>query len=160
MPTEAEWEYAARGGQPEAIFTWGTQLEMLETNANTWEGEFPVTNSLKDGFELRAPVKSYPANSYGLYDMAGNVWEWTSDWYNTDYYGNQKNLGVMKNPQGAARTKNPTNPYAQEKVLKGGSFLCSESYCASYRISARMASSIDSGLEHTGFRTVMGVSSK
>ena len=160
LPTEAEWEYAARGGQPEAIFTWGTQFEMLETNANTWEGDFPLTNSLKDGCERRAPVKSYPANLYGLYDMAGNVWEWTSDWYNTDYYGNQKSLGVVKNPKGAERTKNPTNPYAQEKVLKGGSFLCSESYCASYRISARMASSIDSGLEHTGFRTVMGVSSK
>ncbi len=156
LPTEAEWEYAARGGRKDAIFFWGNDLEQLSSHANTWEGEFPVENTLADGYEERAPVMSYPKNGYGLYDMAGNVWEWTSDWYNTKYYAEVKaKPGVEYNPKGASRPYNATNPYAQEKIMKGGSFLCSASYCASYRISARMATSLDSSLEHLGFRTVL-----
>lgn len=156
LPTEAEWEYAARGGRKDAIFFWGNDLEQLSSHANTWEGEFPVENTLADGYEERAPVMSYPKNGYGLYDMAGNVWEWTSDWYNTKYYAEVKaKSGVEYNPKGASRPYNATNPYAQEKIMKGGSFLCSASYCASYRISARMATSLDSSLEHLGFRTVL-----
>jgi len=111
-----------------------------------------------DGFELRAPVKSYPPNGYGLYDMAGNVWEWTSDWYNTNYYKNTNTEGtILQNPKGANTPYTPNNPYAKEKIIKGGSFLCSASYCASYRVSAKMGSSMDSALEHTGFRTVATV---
>lgn len=156
LPTEAEWEYAAHGGKQDAIFFWGNDLEQLSSHANTWEGEFPVENTLSDGYEERAPVMSYPKNGFGLYDMAGNVWEWTSDWYNTKYYAEVKaKSGVEYNPQGASRPYNATNPYAQEKIMKGGSFLCSASYCASYRISARMATSLDSSLEHLGFRTVL-----
>lgn len=156
LPTEAEWEYAARGGRKDAIFFWGNDLGQLSSHANTWEGEFPVENTLADGYEERAPVMSYPKNGYGLYDMAGNVWEWTSDWYNTKYYAEVKaKSGVEYNPKGASRPYNATNPYAQEKIMKGGSFLCSASYCASYRISARMATSLDSSLEHLGFRTVL-----
>jgi formylglycine-generating enzyme required for sulfatase activity len=156
LPTEAEWEYAARGGRKDAIFFWGNDLGQLSSHANTWEGEFPVENTLADGYEERAPVMSYPKNGYGLYDMAGNVWEWTSDWYNTKYYVEVKaKSGVEYNPKGASRPYNATNPYAQEKIMKGGSFLCSASYCASYRISARMATSLDSSLEHLGFRTVL-----
>jgi formylglycine-generating enzyme required for sulfatase activity len=158
LPTEAEWERAARGGNIGTTYSWGDESSKLNLMANTWEGEFPVTNTKMDGFELRAPVKSYPPNNYGLYDMAGNVWEWTSDWYNHNYYKDiSKGGAVLRNPMGASGPYTPNNPYAKEKVMKGGSFLCSASYCASYRISARMGSSMDSSLEHLGFRTVATV---
>ena len=154
LPTEAEWEYAAQGGN-NTIFTWGDDKSKLSKMANSWEGEFPLNNSKEDGYELRAPVKSYPANGYGLYDMAGNVWEWTSDWYNLNYYNELASMEQpIVNPKGAAKAYNPNNPYVQEKITKGGSFLCSDSYCASYRISSRMGTSRDSSLEHLGFRTV------
>ncbi|MGB3144180.1 MAG: formylglycine-generating enzyme family protein [Maribacter sp.] len=158
LPTEAEWELASRAGSFGTIYNWGNEENLLSKSANTWEGTFPVTNSKTDGFELRAPVKSYPPNAYGLYDMAGNVWEWTNDWYNTDYYKNAMAESIsLINPQGAVSPFTPNNPLAKEKVVKGGSFLCSASYCASYRVSARMGSSMDSALEHTGFRTVASV---
>ncbi len=155
LPTEAEWERAAQGNQSESVYFWGDDASGLSKKANTWEGEFPVTNTEADGFDERAPVKSYPPNDFGLYDMAGNVWEWTNDWYNTDYYNEvaAQNI-ILKNPKGAESPFNARDPYAKEKVMKGGSFLCNASYCASYRISARMATSLDSSLEHLGFRTV------
>ncbi|WP_108869654.1 formylglycine-generating enzyme family protein [Aquimarina aquimarini] len=157
LPTEAEWEYASRGKNKNTIFFWGDNLKNLTKYANTWEGEFPTQNTTKDGYENKAPVGSYPSNSYGLYDMAGNVWEWTQDWYNTTYYKKLKQQGITHNPKGASKPYNPNNPTVQEKVIKGGSFLCSDSYCASYRNSARMATSIDSSLEHLGFRTVVSL---
>lgn len=158
LPTEAEWERAARGNKSESIYFWGDDDSILSQMANTWEGEFPVTNNKADGYEQRAKVKSYPPNDFGLYDMAGNVWEWTSDWYNTNYYNELGALnGPVVNPQGASTPYNPNMPYAKEKVMRGGSFLCNASYCASYRISSRMASSLDSSLEHLGFRTVATV---
>ncbi len=158
LPTEAEWEYAARAGKKDELFFWGSDVSQLSSHANSWEGEFPLNNTKEDGFERRAPVMSYPKNDFGLYDMAGNVWEWTSDWYNTNYYKELADKNeVTQNPKGAFEAYNPSNPYAKEKVIKGGSFLCSASYCASYRISARMATSPDSGMEHLGFRTVMPV---
>ena len=153
LPTEAEWEYAARAGKSDMLFFWGDDVTQLSKYANTWEGEFPVKNTMDDGYERRAPVMSYPKNDFGLYDMSGNVWEWTSDWYNTNYYSELKGK-LTQNPKGASKSYNPNNPYAEERVIKGGSFLCSESYCASYRISARMSTSPDSGMEHLGFRTV------
>ncbi|MEH6680222.1 MAG: formylglycine-generating enzyme family protein [Sediminicola sp.] len=155
LPTEAEWEYAARAGKTGALFFWGDDMDQLSGHANTWEGEFPVINTLMDGHERLAPVMEYPKNGFGLYDMAGNVWEWTNDWYNTGYYGELVSAQEMaRNPTGAEKPHNASNPLAREKVIKGGSFLCSASYCASYRISARMATSPDSGMEHLGFRTV------
>ena len=154
LPTEAEWEYAARAGQPQARFSWGNDETVLAARANTWEGEFPTTNSREDGFEHVAPAKSYGSNPYGLYDMAGNVWEWTQDWYNVNFYQDALKNGIVKNPRGAETAYNPNNPRVQEKVIKGGSFLCHASYCASFRISARMANSTDSAQEHLGFRTV------
>jgi len=158
LPTEAEWELASRAGSYGTIYNWGNDVSVLKEKANTWEGEFPVENTKADGFELRAPVKSYPPNAYGLYDMAGNVWEWTSDWYNANYYKETKSKNtVLVNPSGAESPFTPNNQLAKERVIKGGSFLCSESYCASYRVSARMGSTMDSSLEHTGFRTVATV---
>ncbi|WP_318312736.1 formylglycine-generating enzyme family protein [Flagellimonas crocea] len=161
LPTEAEWEFAARAGKTDNKFFWGDDVSKLSSHANSWEGEFPVENTQEDGFERRAPVMSYPKNDFGLYDMAGNVWEWTNDWYNSNYYkelASQANM--VRNPTGATSAYNPQNPYAKEKVMKGGSFLCSASYCASYRISARMATSPDSGMEHLGFRTVLSRNKK
>tara|TARA_R110002049_G_scaffold993_2_gene7115 strand:- start:62733 stop:63827 length:1095 start_codon:yes stop_codon:yes gene_type:complete len=155
LPTEAEWEYAARANKNGSIYFWGDDISELSKRVNSWEGEFPVNNTLEDGYERAAPVKSYPSNNFGLYDMAGNVWEWTADWYNMNYYEELAALKTpAKNPLGATKAYNPNNPYIQEKVIRGGSFLCSESYCASYRVSSRMGSSLDSSLEHLGFRTV------
>ena len=158
LATEAEWELAAKGKQQNTIFTWGNEVAHLAVSANTWDGEFPVANTKLDGYEGTAPIKSYRPNSNGLYDMAGNVWEWTSDWYNSDYYATAAiSNGILSNPTGAKKSFNRSNPYAVEKVIKGGSFLCSDTYCANYRISARMGTSLDSSLEHLGFRTVATV---
>ena len=155
LPTEAEWELAARGTRENSIYAWGDDRSVLSQMANSWEGEFPVTNTQQDGYERTAPVKSYPPNDNGLYDMAGNVWEWTNDWYNSRYYKEVTAIGQMvRNPKGPDSPFNERDRYAKERVIKGGSFLCSESYCASYRISARMATSLDSAQEHLGFRTV------
>ncbi len=155
LPTEAEWEFAARGGMHGKIHIWGNGIDSLSMMANTWEGDFPLANTQKDGYERAAPVGMYPANNYGLYDMAGNVWEWTSDWYNPKYYKELKQLNTMPvDPKGANTPFTPNNPHAKERIIKGGSFLCNASYCASYRISSKMASSMDSSMEHLGFRTV------
>jgi formylglycine-generating enzyme required for sulfatase activity len=154
LPTEAEWEAAAQGTSTNAVYTWGNNPEVLNEKANTWQGVFPVKNESKDGFELMAPIKSYPPNSIGIYDMLGNVWEHTSDFFNVNYYKELDSTKVLKNPKGAEKSFSPSNPYQQEHVIKGGSFLCHASYCASFRISAKMGVSTDSGSDHTGFRTV------
>lgn len=157
LPTEAEWEYASKMGLAGSTYSkMETQVPVPETG-NIWHGDFPYTNTKVDGFENTSPVKSFPPNSFGLFDMAGNVWEWTQDWYHTGYYQKALELGILKNPLGAYSSYNPNNPYSQEKVIKGGSFLCHVSYCASFRPSARMGNTLDSSQEHLGFRTVADV---
>ena len=153
-PTEAEWESAAQGNYKNAVFPWGNDVNLLNSNANTWQGNFPVKNESIDGYEMIAPVKSFPANSIGIFDMVGNVWEITDDLFNINYYSEISTETQLKNLKGASSCYNPSNPYEIQYVMKGGSFLCHDSYCASYRISARMGVSIDSGSDHTGFRTV------
>ena len=154
LPTEAQWESAAQGTNENAIFTWGNDVNKLNSNANTWQGVFPIKNESKDGFEYLSPVKSYPPNSIGIFDMTGNVWELTSDLFNVNYYNQLELSKPIINPRGAKIAFNPNHPYQKEHVIKGGSFLCHASYCASYRISARMGTSFDSGSDHVGFRTI------
>lgn len=159
LPTEAEWEYAARGGLEGKPFTWGDEpLSEEQPQCNIWQGEFPVRNTMKDGYARTAPVGSFPANGYGLYDMAGNVWEWTTDWFRRDAYARRlKKLGADEaavNPTGPADSFDPNQPYTPQRVTRGGSFLCNDVYCSSYRPSARMGCSPDTGLAHTGFRCV------
>ena len=154
LPTEAEWESAAQGNFDDAIFSWGNELSLLNQNANTWQGDFPIENTFLDKHESVAVVKSYPPNSVGVYDMIGNVWEITSDLFNINHYKELDLNESIKNPKGASSCYNPSNPYELQYIMKGGSFLCHDSYCASYRISSRMGVSIGSASDHMGFRTV------
>lgn len=154
LPTEAEWESAALGNQKEAIFPWGNEIEQLNENANTWQGVFPTQLETEDGHDYVAPTKSYPPNSIELYDMMGNVWEITQDYFNVNYYASLDPNRIHTNPKGADRPFNPNNPNEVERIIKGGSFLCHGSYCASFRISARMGNTEKSSSEHVGFRTV------
>jgi len=155
FPTEAEWEFAARGGLDNELYPWGDDFKEITICGNTWEGDFPEHNTEIDGYFTTSPVKSYEPNGYGLYDMAGNVWEWTGDWYNVQYYNQLAQQGLVENPKGAGRPFDPALPYTPQRVQRGGSFLCNESYCSSYRASARMKSSPDTGQDHVGFRAVM-----
>ena len=154
LPTEAEWEFASRGGLKDAIYPWGNEdIEAKSPKANTWQGTFPNKNTDWDGFDGVAPTGSFKPNGYGLYDMAGNVWEWTADWYRADYYQSQAGK-TASNPKGPASSLDPDEPTVPKKVIRGGSFMCNASYCKGYRVSSRMKSSTDTGLQHTGFRCV------
>jgi len=155
LPTEAEWEFAARGGLENKIYAWGDQAPLPhESRANIWDGQFPVKDLGQDGFKGTSPVKSFLANGYGLYDMTGNVWEWVNDWYRVDAHTHDAVNGIVINPQGPLDSFDPEEPYIAKRTQRGGSFLCAVNYCASYRPSARMKASPDTGLVHTGFRCV------
>lgn len=145
LPTEAQWEYAARGGLQRKIYPWGNE-NISPKKANYWQGNFPVKNKKIDGYGKTAPVKSFTPNGFGLYNMSGNVWEWCSDSYAPDYYTSFTEIAI--NPENTVKT-------AQNlRVIRGGSFLCSASYCTGYRVSARMQTTADSSTNHIGFRCV------
>ncbi|MFB9128654.1 formylglycine-generating enzyme family protein [Paraburkholderia dipogonis] len=159
LPTEAEWEFAARGGLDAAEFVWGDEFAPGgKQMANTWQGEFPWQNFLEDGYEWTAPVGSFAPNGYGLYDMAGNVWQWTSDWYQ-EHANIVKTCCTLDNPRGGSRNASVDSRTPQldiaRKVTKGGSFLCAPNYCRRYRPAARMAQPLDTSICHVGFRCVV-----
>jgi formylglycine-generating enzyme required for sulfatase activity len=156
LPTEAEWEFAARGGLEGADFSWGDEPPTdTRVMANIWQGTFPNLNTATDGYARTAPVKSFAPNGYGLYDTAGNVWEWCNDFFDRDAHRRLAAQGVVENPTGPIRTIDPTQPLAILRVQKGGSFLCHVSYCLRYRPSARHGGGADTGMSHVGFRCVV-----
>jgi formylglycine-generating enzyme required for sulfatase activity len=159
LPTEAEWEYAARGGLVDAEFAWeGELMPGGKAMANTWQGQFPWQNLLEDGFEWTAPVGSFPPNGFGLYEMTGNVWEWTTDWYQ-DHGKIQHACCTLDNPRGGNPdgSFDPRNPDLKipRRVMKGGSYLCAPNYCRRYRPAARMPQTVDTSTCHLGFRCVI-----
>ncbi|MEB2786777.1 formylglycine-generating enzyme family protein [Algoriphagus persicinus] len=160
LPTENEWEFAARGGANGKRFAWGDELTPNgQYLANTFQGNFPNDNKSLDGFNGTSPVKSFAPNTFGLYDMIGNVWELTADWYDALKYARIAGQ-APKLDANMKQCYNPDNPYAMERVIKGGSYLCADNYCVNYRPSARQGQAFDSGTSNVGFRLVKDAEEK
>ena len=162
LPTEAEWEFAARGGLDGAEFAWGDEFTPGNRHlANTWQGQFPQENLASDGYTRTSPVTAFPPNGYGIHDMIGNVWEWTTDWYSQAHQGESARpcCGTPHNPRGCAESESydPTQPAIRipRKVLKGGSHLCAPNYCRRYRPAARFPEPVDTSACHVGFRCIV-----
>jgi formylglycine-generating enzyme len=159
LPTEAEWEFAARGGRAGKPFVWGDEFRPNgKWMANTHQGHFPNQDSGDDGYAGIAPVAKFPPNPYGLYDMAGNVWQWTTDWYRPDYYRQLAAAGgVARNPHGPDSPYDPSEPTERKKVQRGGSFLCTDQYCSRYIVGTRGKGEVSTGTNHLGFRCVRDI---
>jgi formylglycine-generating enzyme required for sulfatase activity len=160
LPSEAEWEFACRGGLDGATYAWGEEFTPAKTwMANTWQGEFPIHNTVADGHRGTAPVGCYPPNGYGLYDMIGNVWEWTADWYQAHSELAGHACCTVANPRGGdkGQSYDPQLPQVAipRRVMKGGSHLCAPNYCQRYRPAARMPQAIDTATSHLGFRCIV-----
>ena len=160
LPTETEWEFAARGGLDGAEFAWGDEFTPDSRHrANTWQGNFPHENRCEDGFDRTSPVTAFPPNGYGVYDMIGNVWEWTTDWYSQKHEADAHACCVRENPRGGPEegSYDPCQPQIRipRKVIKGGSHLCAPNYCRRYRPAARHAEAVDTSTSHLGFRCVI-----
>jgi sulfatase modifying factor 1 len=162
IPTEAEWEYAARGGLDGALFTWGNEEHPRNRMmANTWQGEFPWQNLRKDGYEGTSPVGSFPPNGYGLYDMAGNVWEWTSDFYTSRHPDEVTHACCVptnprvESPEGSYDLSDPGGAHIPRRVIKGGSHMCAPNYCLRYRPAARQPQMVETSMGHIGFRCIV-----